>query len=755
MGCMSVRSSEDKQCSVCGFDLEEYKMAPHLLRPETILNGKYLVGRVLGEGGFGITYIGWDLNLEIKIAIKEYYPSGFVTRESTALGSGTVAPFAGDKGVFYEQGLERFIREAKSLAKFYNLSGIVSVKDFFRENGTAYIVMEFVDGVTLKQHLQQCGGRIEPKTVCSIMKPLIKSLNTVHKEGIIHRDISPDNIMVTAAGDIKLIDFGAARNFSGNENRSLSVLLKPGYAPEEQYRTKGNQGPWTDVYSLCATIYKVLTGDTPPEALERYQMDSIVRPSALGIDISSRMEDAIIKGLSVFQKDRFQTVLELEDAMYGDTQAEGLYNKEQQDIEKLGEDMPQSINKPQEEKVEPVVVSVPPNNGINPYPSSQYSSESSASYPYIQPILNQENSRYMGQNYAEQNYAEQNYTAQNYTGQYASVQKCDSSNLKRGKRSKKIVFLWTGIVSAVLVGIIVMICLFQGDSIDASSSFCFYGEKGLTVNLKGKTTKRISTNSCWDIVANDGWIYYSNFDDNGYLYKIKTNGKEGGRISRDSCGNIVVVDDTIYYSNGSDGYALYKIETDGSRKEKISDTICFGLQVEEDYIYYTDLGTQENTYNLCRMELDGENPIVLSQADSALFKISGDYLYFAYLNGKGVARLKYGSDTPEDILSDEVINMFDIDQDYIYYGTTEGIFKANLDGSNIEQITEDQVVAMNGNYEDGETYKTESNLYLDEDWIYYWNESDHGYLYKIKSDGTGRKCISKEASVFGRIEALK
>lgn len=185
MGCMSIVKDKEKPCHYCGWRDSEYGQLIHQLPPQTILNGKYLVGRVLGEGGFGITYLGWDLNLDMKIAIKEYYPSGFVTRESTV--TTTVTPFSGDKKEAYLNGLDKFVVEARSLAKFYKLPGIVSVRDFFRENGTAYIVMEYIEGITLKQYMKNQGGRLPAGDVLELVKPLIRSLSQIQAEGIIHR----------------------------------------------------------------------------------------------------------------------------------------------------------------------------------------------------------------------------------------------------------------------------------------------------------------------------------------------------------------------------------------------------------------------------------------------------------------------------------------------------------------------------------------------------------------------------------------
>ena len=250
MGCMKEKT-QPGPCPHCGFDEAAYEPLPHHLPPETILCGKYLVVKVMGEGGFGITYVGWDLNLVMKVAIKEYFPQGFVSRENSR--SNTVTLLTGYQAEFFSSGLEKFVDEAKRLAKFWRLPGIVMVKDYFHENKTAYIVMEFAEGETLKAILKR-NGPMPAAQVFEMMRPVMDSLEVVHDAGLIHRDISPDNFMVDAEGNVKLLDFGAARNYMADNEKSLSVMLKPGYAPEEQYRSRGKQGPWTDVYSLCATI---------------------------------------------------------------------------------------------------------------------------------------------------------------------------------------------------------------------------------------------------------------------------------------------------------------------------------------------------------------------------------------------------------------------------------------------------------------------------------------------------------------------
>ncbi len=304
-------------CSHCGYDREKGQDNAHALKPLTILSGKYLIGNVIGEGGFGITYIGYDLNLEMKIAVKEFYPNGFVTRESKVTNE--VTGYTTNDPAQYQKWKDSFIREARNLAKFSNLPGIVHVRDFFQENNTAYIVMEYVEGETLKDYLKKRTRPLSINETLDMMEPVIRSLSKVHAGGIIHRDISPDNIMIQDGGDIKLIDFGAAREFESGNEKSMSVLLKPGYAPEEQYRTKGDQGPWTDVYALSATIYRCITGIKPVESMERMRTDELKKPSEMGIQIQPGTENALLKGMAVYAEDRIRSMDELKQALYGNT----------------------------------------------------------------------------------------------------------------------------------------------------------------------------------------------------------------------------------------------------------------------------------------------------------------------------------------------------------------------------------------------------------------------------------------------------
>ena len=286
----------------------------HCLRKGTRLIGRYTIEGVLGQGGFGITYLGMDELHEKPVAIKEFFPQGIVTRNIEYQDTVTVT-FVGEKDN-YEKGKERFLKEARTMAKFSKDKGIVKALDFFEINNTAYIVMEYLEGVTLKQYLRE-NKRIDAEDLVELLVPLIESLDEIHSQGLIHRDISPDNIMVLPDGRIKLMDFGAARDYTEFGEKSLSIVLKPGYAPPEQYQTHGVQGPWTDIYALCATMYKCITGENPPDAIERVMDDHLKKISAFGIPVLPQIEEAIIKGMSVAANDRYQNVGDFCEDLYG------------------------------------------------------------------------------------------------------------------------------------------------------------------------------------------------------------------------------------------------------------------------------------------------------------------------------------------------------------------------------------------------------------------------------------------------------
>ena len=303
--CMSKAAPVDGKCPVCGHDVN-IQNAQYQLPVNCILNGRYVVGKVLGAGGFGSTYIGYDLKLDSRVAIKEYYPSGAANRSISL----TVIPTAEVKGNPFELGKSRFLKEAKTLSEFVGDGNIVTLRDYFEENGTAYIVMEYLEGQDLSHYARE-RGRFEFSEALDLLEPVMLALDEVHKKGLIHRDISPSNIMVLNNGKVKVLDFGSARLQNTSGELSLSVMLKPGYAPMEQYSTHGEQGSWTDVYAMSATIYRLITGKTPPTSTDRLMEDTLEPPSKLGVKITPAQEEALLHGLALRPADRTRTMAEL------------------------------------------------------------------------------------------------------------------------------------------------------------------------------------------------------------------------------------------------------------------------------------------------------------------------------------------------------------------------------------------------------------------------------------------------------------
>ena len=280
------------------------------LRAGTVLNGRYIVGRVLGQGGFGITYLALDTQLNAKVAIKEFMPNDIATRIGT-----TVSVAMDTKSEEFAYGAERFQEEARTLAKFIGNPNIAAVTSYFDENDTSYFVMDYIEGISFKTYIANHGGKISVEETLNVMIPVLRALTAVHAEGFIHRDVTPDNIYITKDGMVKLLDFGSARYSIGDKSKSLDVILKVGYAPKEQYIRRSRQGPFTDVYSCAACFYAAITGFLPPESLERLDSDTLVPISQTGIEIPEYLDKAILKGLAVQPEDRFQSAAEFLEAI--------------------------------------------------------------------------------------------------------------------------------------------------------------------------------------------------------------------------------------------------------------------------------------------------------------------------------------------------------------------------------------------------------------------------------------------------------
>ena len=291
-------------CPVCGYDgagQEKYSFA---LRPGTILDGRYIVGRVLGQGGFGITYIAQDYNSKKLVAIKEHFPSAIVTR----MPDGSVSLISDSMRPGFEAGKESFLSEAKVLSEFNGLPNICNIYSYFEEKGTAYFAMEYVDGTALNDYLKKLDRMLGLEEVFDLLRPVMDAMSRVHEKGLIHRDIAPDNIIIRTDGSPVLIDFGAARYSMSEKSQSMTVVIKHGFAPLEQYARRGRRGPYTDVYAMAATIYYCISGKLPPDAVDRSSKDELVSLSQLGMKVSPWAEQVMNKALALDYKQRYQSM---------------------------------------------------------------------------------------------------------------------------------------------------------------------------------------------------------------------------------------------------------------------------------------------------------------------------------------------------------------------------------------------------------------------------------------------------------------
>ncbi len=303
LGCMREYSEEFDLCPHCGYIFGSGAESGNQLPPGTLLRERYLLGKVLGQGGFGITYIAWDQKEEYPVAIKEYMPTGLASRIT---GEQKVSCYNKNAQQHFANGLVKLERECLTIARFRDLESVVRVYDFLQANDTAYIVMELLRGQNVRD-LLQTEGKLSFERAMQIMEPILLTLQAMHDAGIIHRDVAPDNIFVCEDGQTKLLDFGAARIVDdGTNEKTRSVILKHGYAPREQFSAHAPQGPYTDVYSSAATLYKLLTGETPADSIERTENADDL-PALKALRVPEAVKDAIRRAMRLDSAERTQS----------------------------------------------------------------------------------------------------------------------------------------------------------------------------------------------------------------------------------------------------------------------------------------------------------------------------------------------------------------------------------------------------------------------------------------------------------------
>lgn len=680
MGCMQEKADAGQiECPDCSFLEGTEPSSPLFLSPRTILEGKYLIGRVLGQGGFGITYLAWDINLNVKLAIKEYFPQDLASR---AAGHSQVSAYSGSMGSQYEYGLDKFLQEARTLAQFEGHPNIVSVRDYFKANGTAYFVMSYVEGITLQKHLANAGGKLPVDQALGIIMPVLDALKEVHAVNILHRDISPDNIFINRRGQVILIDFGAARQAIGEKGHSLSIILKPGYAPEEQYRSKGEQGPWTDIYAVAATVYHLITGQQPPEALERLVEDNMSFPTQLGVDINENEEQAIIKALAVRAPDRFQTINDFQAALAGERLAESI----KPPVAVVQKDKKSKVQR-DGKKAAPVglivglvILVILGAGGYFLWTNDMFAFGATTTIEEPEEMI------------AEPDVVEEieETIVVNYEGNTAG-----------------------NIVNGGLVAV-------QGDWVYFRSNEGGSLYKG---NLSGSVNgaRIISTDAAWFINVSGDYIYYSNRDDNNRLYRIRTDGSDRLPLTNGGAWFATLIGDWIYYISENDQYHIYKISTDGSGKIRISDDAAWFINVVDDWIYYINRSEEEAIY---RIKTDASENTRITDYAACCVNIHDGWIYHINQSeNRYLYRIRLdGSDAEE--LTDHPAWFVNVKADWIYYVNEEDNFtlhKISLnDGRRIKLNSEP---ARYTNVIDG--------------WVFYLDHAEEDGVYKVRLDGTG------------------
>jgi serine/threonine protein kinase len=681
MGCMKERFEDEETCSNCGFVEGTAPDSPLYLPPRTILESKYLVGRVLGQGGFGITYLAWDINLNIKLAIKEYFPQDLASR---AAGHSQVSAYAGSMGSQYEYGLDKFLQEARTLAQFEGHPNIVSVRDFFKANGTAYFVMSYVEGITVKDHLINSGGVLPVDQARGIIMPVLDALKEVHSVNILHRDISPDNIYINNKGQVILIDFGAARQAIGEKGRSLSIILKPGYAPEEQYRSKGIQGPWTDIYAVGATLYHLITGHQPPEALERLAEDGLVPPTQLGAAVSDAEESAILKALAVKAADRHQTVADFQAGLLGEQLKEGVTapvpaaaeNKGIEDLSAAKKKKPVTIIA----AVAAVVVF-----GIALFAlwsGGMLGGSSTTALDNPAPDSGNE----------EEVVTDPNSGAVNLIGN-------SNGNIVNG-----------GL--AALQGDVVYFRSNEGGSLARG-------------NLSGGGVKVISSDAAWFINVIGEWIYYSNRDDNNRIYKIKTDGSGRATLTDGGSWFVTVVENWIYYISEDDNYQLTKIDLNGDNKTIISEDSAWFINISDGWIYYINRSDGDKIY---RIKTDGTEKTAVSGYAACCINVYDGQIYHSNEeDGSKLYSIKIDG-SEETALTDHPAWFINVAEGWVYYVNEEDNFTLNKikpDGSGRVKLTNDSA----------------RYVVVIDDWVVFLDYAEEDSTFKVRLDGTDQSYV--------------
>jgi serine/threonine protein kinase len=686
----------DKTCAKCSYEGEYVSESLLHLPPGTLLRDKFLLGRVLGQGGFGITYIAWDKTLNIKLAIKEYLPQQLATRLA---GQNTVTVYKSSLAEEFNYGLNKFLEEARTLARFAENPNIVTVRDYFEANGTAYMVMNYVEGLTFEQYLFSKGGRISFKQALEIIMPVLDVLKEVHKVGIMHRDISPDNILLDNNGRVVLIDFGAARQDLKDRSKSLSVILKAGYAPLEQYSSKGEQGPWSDLYSVAATIYRAITGLMPPESIDRIVNDTLIVPTQAGAAIETGEEKALLKALALKVKNRYHSVEELQNDLWARKEITEKDSNLKPTIINDTKEWHKSVSGKKQYNVlesnEDVRVGMKHETGSKFIILTVIGIVAGLSLFFVNQMMGEQRDSSI---------------KIDTTGHEAETLVVADDVESRGN----------SVGNIANVGIAVQ----QGDWI-------YHRKNDLQgalykTNINSGEQIKLNDDDSWNINVMGDWLYYSNSAEKWNVYKMLIDGSDRTRVNSDDSGNLNVVGNWVYYRNDDEEGSIYKIRTDGTERTRLNNEQSYYLNVVDGWIYFQNRSDGGSLY---KIRVDGTERTKLNNDDSWHLNVVDGWVYYCAANeGWQIFKVRLDGSERTFVNHDQSANLNSHDGWLYYRNDDDGsrLYKIRPDGSERELINNDQTYYFS----------------ITDGWVYYQNRSDDKKIYKMRLDGSGREQVN-------------
>ena len=671
-------------CPHCGYDQQKEQENLYGLKRNTILKGRYLVGNMLGQGGFGITYIGFDLVLNIKVAVKEYFPMGSVIRDnsqSNRLVWGTTQ----NSQEQWRSGCDSFLKEARRMAKIDTIPEIVRVRDTFMENQTAYIVMDFVEGRTLKDRLIKEGIMAFPDCL-NLLHPLMESLDKVHRIGLIHRDISPDNIMLTEDGGIRLLDLGAAKDMSVAPHASTQLVTKRGFSPIEQYMETGKVGTWTDVYALCATIYYCITGKLVPEALDRMMKDTLDLNVPVKEPLTEEQKAVLRAGLAVKPEERIQTVGELLERLEGG----GAREKQPESPGEPQQKQPEGTGEPRQKQ--------PEDSGKLQQKQPEDSGEPQQKQPDG-----------IAQGFAE------------------SPEQPEAGKKRQLPAGKKRIVRWLAAAIAAVCVVVGIVLIWGG------------GQKLQVVRLGNSATNIY--NGGGHALIEEEYEYFLDAYLNLYVCEYDMQDEtfyvDESKLLQEDATYINVGKESVYFCKpyeGTDG--IWKMDLDGSNAEPLLSgnyiTCLFYAELSDDSeaLYFLDVSDDRERQYLYRYDIEsGEKEEVLGDS-VGWFNLYGEYIYYTDARRNWISLCRcdlQGEDSEVLDDSDPYMGGFIADEKiYLYSFETNAITVCNLEGEKIEVLdnlgmAEDSYLFAYGNgylyYEngaDGSLHRMQLNTSQDE-----------------------------------------